>query len=129
MDPRKQAQEFFSRYASAYTINPSHRAGEDLQRLATRLALDGRGRLLDVATGSGHTALVLVPEVEEIVGLDLTPAMVVEFMRQARDRGLSHARFVVGAVEELPFPFRQILPPLTQELRGGRAVLGGSIHP
>ena len=104
MDPRKQAQEFFSRYASAYTISPSHRAGEDLQRLVAGLAPDGRGRLLDVATGSGHTALALAPWVEEVVGLDLTPAMGAEFMRQARTHGLPRVRFVVGAVEALPFP-------------------------
>ncbi len=104
MDHRKQVQEFFSRYAPAYTVSPSHRAGEDLRRLAASLALNGRGRLLDVATGSGHTAFALAPLVEEVVGLDLTPAMGAEFIRQAQDRGFSHVRFVLGAVEALPFP-------------------------
>lgn len=104
MDPRKQAQEFFSRYAHAYTISSSHRTGEDLQRLVAELAPDGRGRLLDVATGSGHTALALAPWVEEVVGLDLTPAMGAELIRQARVQGFPWVRFVVGAAEALPFP-------------------------
>lgn len=104
MDPRKQVQEFFARYAPAYTLSPSHRTGEDLQRLLTWLAPQGRGRLLDVATGSGHTALALAPLVEEVVGLDLTPAMGAEFIRQAQARGFSHVQFVLGAVEALPFP-------------------------
>ncbi|WP_322801936.1 class I SAM-dependent methyltransferase [Thermoflexus sp.] len=104
MDPGKQAQEFFSRYAPAYTVSPSHRAGEDLHRLVALLAPAGRGRLLDVATGSGHTALAMASWVDEAVGLDLTPAMGAEFMRQARAHGFLGMRFVVGAVEALPFP-------------------------
>jgi len=104
MDPRDQVRAFFSRHAPAYTISPSHRAGEDLRRLVARLAPEGGGRLLDVATGSGHTALALAPWAAEIIGLDLTPAMGAEFLRQAQARGLPHARFVVGAAEALPFP-------------------------
>ncbi len=104
MDPRKRAQEFFSRYASVYTLSPSHRVGEDLQRLVAWLAPQGRGRLLDIATGSGHTAFAMAPWVEEVVGLDLTPAMGTEFIAQARARGFPHARFVIGAAEALPFP-------------------------
>ncbi|WP_376789542.1 class I SAM-dependent methyltransferase [Thermoflexus sp.] len=104
MGPEKPAQEFFSRHAPAYTVSPSHRAGEDLRRLVALLAPAGQGRLLDIATGSGHTALAMASWVEEVVGLDLTPAMGAEFMRQASAQGFPWMRFVVGAVEALPFP-------------------------
>lgn len=140
MDPKERAREFFSRYASAYTENPSHRAGEDLRRLVAHLALDGRGRWLDVATGSGHTALALAPWVEEVIGLDLTPAMVAEFQRQARARGISNARGVLGSADALPFPDRSFdgvtcrraahhFPDLPQALAEMRRVLapGGKL--
>lgn len=39
-----------------------------------------------------------------MVGLDLTPAMGAEFMRQARAQGFPRIQFVVGMVETLPFP-------------------------
>ncbi len=83
MDPKERAEDFFSRYAPAYTESVSHRSGGDLQRLIALLQPQGHGRLLDVATGPGHTAFAMAPYVEAVVGLDLTPAMAREFRRQA----------------------------------------------
>ncbi|MFN3928180.1 MAG: class I SAM-dependent methyltransferase [Thermoflexus sp.] len=104
MDPKEQAQNFFSQHASSYAINPSHRVGRDLERLVALLAPTGVERLLDVATGAGHTALALASQVQEVVGLDLTLAMGEQFAALAQERGFSNTYFVVGDVEALPFP-------------------------
>jgi Methylase involved in ubiquinone/menaquinone biosynthesis len=101
MDPKERAEDFFSRYAPAYTESVSHRSGEDLQRLIAMLQPQGHGRLLDVATGPGHTAFALAPYVEAVVGLDLTPAMAREFRRQADP--FPRSFFVIGDAEALPF--------------------------
>lgn len=104
MDPKDRVRDFFSQYAHGYAVSAPHRAGRDLDRLVALLAPTGVERLLDVATGTGHTALALAPRVREVIGLDLTPAMGEQFAALAREQGFPHARFVVGDVEALPFP-------------------------
>ena len=104
MDSKDQVRDFFSQYAHGYAVSASHRAGRDLEQLVALLAPTDVKRLLDVATGTGHTALALAPRVWEMVGMDLTPAMGEQFAALARERGFPHAHFVVGDAEALPFP-------------------------
>jgi ubiquinone/menaquinone biosynthesis C-methylase UbiE len=58
---------------------------------------------LDVATGTGNTALALAPHVEVVFGLDLTPEMLAEAARQTAERGLTNAAWVRGDACQLPF--------------------------
>lgn len=96
-------QAFFGRHAEGYRRSPSHRAGSDLERLLQLVRPEPHHRLLDVATAAGHTALTFAPHVAEVVGLDLTPAMQAAFEREAAERGVANARFVLGDVHSLPF--------------------------
>lgn len=57
-------------------------------------------RLLDVACGTGRLALALAPLVDEVVGIDLTEAMIDE-ARAAQ--GAADVRWIVGDVLPLPF--------------------------
>ena len=80
-----------------------HAGGEDLDRLlAWGRALRPR-RLLDVATGAGHTALAFAALGARVTAFDLTEPM----LRTARgflaERGGRDVRFVAGDVEALPF--------------------------
>lgn len=97
-------QAFFGRHAEAYRRSPGHRAGADLHALVEALDPRPDQRLLDVATATGHTALTFAPRVKEVTGVDLTPAMAEAFAREAAERGVDNARFVVGDVHALPFP-------------------------
>jgi 2-polyprenyl-3-methyl-5-hydroxy-6-metoxy-1,4-benzoquinol methylase len=54
--------------------------------VARALALDGRGRLLDVGCGPGIVALELTSLFEEVVGLDADPDMIAEAKVDARRR-------------------------------------------
>ncbi|PAX08045.1 class I SAM-dependent methyltransferase [Sphingomonas lenta] len=65
------------------------------------VALDG-AHVLDFGCGIGRVALALAPYVAEIVGVDISPAMVA----QARERaaGLANARFEATDGGVLPFP-------------------------
>jgi len=55
---RVQAQ--FGPSAAAYVASPGHAAGPDLERLIAWGKKRGAARVLDIATGGGHTALAFV---------------------------------------------------------------------
>jgi SAM-dependent methyltransferase len=77
--------------------------------LVTELALDGRGRLLDLGCGPGSLTLLLAPWFERATGLDADADMLAEAARQARVAGLSHVDWVHLRAEEVPAdlgPFR-----------------------
>jgi SAM-dependent methyltransferase len=70
--------------------------------LGRALALEGRGRLIDVGCGPGIIALRLAGFFEEVVGLDPDPEMLVEADRRAAELGTTNARWVCALAEELP---------------------------
>jgi SAM-dependent methyltransferase len=70
--------------------------------LARALALDGRGRLLDVGCGPGIVALELAPLFDEVVGLDADAGMIAEAEAETRRRRVVNARWEHLRAEELP---------------------------
>jgi SAM-dependent methyltransferase len=97
------ARAQYGRQASQYTASSSHAAGADLGRLTALLALRGDESVLDVATGTGHTALALAPFAKSVTGVDPTPKMLAEAENLAVSRGVTNVRFVIGRAEQLPF--------------------------
>lgn len=99
------ANPFFTRHARAYAVSEGHARGRDLGRLVDGVGAAPGLSALDVATGTGHTALALAEAGAEVVGLDPTPVMLAEARRLAEARGLrGRVRFVQGLAESLPFP-------------------------
>lgn len=70
--------------------------------LASALALDGRGRLLDVGCGPGIVTLAMARFFAEAVGVDPDEDMLAEAERQATRRGVTNARWVAARAEDLP---------------------------
>jgi SAM-dependent methyltransferase len=70
--------------------------------LASELALDGSGRLLDVGCGPGIVAIELAHRFQEVTGLDPDAEMLAEAARQADERGVANVRWVRGLAEDLP---------------------------
>ncbi len=70
--------------------------------LATLLALDGNGRLLDVGCGPGVLGLALAPFVAEAVGVDPDPDMLAEAERRADETAVDNVRWVRARGEDLP---------------------------
>ena len=66
------------------------------------LALDRRGRLLDVGCGPGVVTVPLAHLFTEAVGLDPDPGMLVEGARRATDAGVENITWVRARAEELP---------------------------
>jgi len=139
---QRRVQEVFGKRAEGYVTSASHTDPEVLDRVLT-LCGDIHGRtVLDVATGTGHTALHLAPHARMVVGLDLTERM----LKLARSAGEGMAqdnlRWVRGDVMAMPFPdasidvvcsrraphhFPQLRPALLEMFRvlrpGGKLVI------
>jgi ubiquinone/menaquinone biosynthesis C-methylase UbiE len=98
---RVQAQ--FGASAAAYVESPLHAAGEDLDRLLAWGAARRADRVLDVATGGGHTALAFAGIARRVVAYDLTEPMLAAARAHVRGRGAAIVEFVAGDAGDLPF--------------------------
>jgi ubiquinone/menaquinone biosynthesis C-methylase UbiE len=142
------SQNQFEKNASNYATSHVHKSGPSLPVLIDLADPVSTDIVLDVATGTGHTAIALAPFVEKVTGLDLTPRMLEEAKRLATQNHLTNTTFVEGSAEELPFVdgsyslvtsrhaphhFRQadrFLNEVKRVLRpGGRFVMSDQISP
>ena len=98
---RVQAQ--FGASAQDYVTSAGHARGADLERLVAWGRKRGAARVLDVATGGGHTALAFSGFTPTVVSTDLTQPMLEAARDFIRDTGAANVRFVASDVEGLPF--------------------------
>jgi ubiquinone/menaquinone biosynthesis C-methylase UbiE len=98
----RKVQAQFGAIAAAYVTSPGHAGGEDLDRLVAWARALGPARVLDVATGGGHTALALAGVARHVTAYDVTEPMLRAARGLLRERGAA-AAFVAGDVEALPF--------------------------
>jgi ubiquinone/menaquinone biosynthesis C-methylase UbiE len=106
MDQAGSIRRQFGENARRYAESSYHTQSPDLAALLALAAPRGDERVLDVGTGTGHTALAFAARVAEVVGLDLTEAMLAEARRLAAAQGAANARFVLGDAMALDFPDR-----------------------
>jgi ubiquinone/menaquinone biosynthesis C-methylase UbiE len=69
------AQARFSRFAQAYIYSERHASGPELARLVALAEPQPDWRVLDVATGGGHTARTFAPSVRQVIAADIAPVM------------------------------------------------------
>jgi ubiquinone/menaquinone biosynthesis C-methylase UbiE len=99
-DPRAS----FGPVAANYSRAKFHTSSDRLQEVID-LVRPLRGDLaLDVATGTGNTALALAPLVRRVVGLDLTREMLDVARRITAERKIENVDWVIGDACVLPFP-------------------------
>ncbi len=103
-DTKRAIQSQYGRQASQYATSTYHgRPSSGLDALL-RLASPTPGdRALDVATGTGFTALALAPRCREVTGVDFTAGMVREACALRDARGITNLQFCLGDAEALPF--------------------------
>ncbi|HEY2599504.1 MAG TPA: methyltransferase domain-containing protein [Candidatus Dormibacteraeota bacterium] len=93
----------FAPVAANYAKATFHTSMERLREVLD-LAQPKPGDLaLDVATGTGNTALALAPFVRHVVGLDLTREMLAHARRLTAERSVANAEWVLGDASSLPF--------------------------
>ena len=102
-DTRDEVQRRFGSAAERYVQSADHAKGESLDRLIELTNPASDWRVLDVATGGGHTALALAPRVREVVATDLTRPMLEAAERFVRGRGITNVRFQEADAGALPY--------------------------
>lgn len=102
-DTKDAVREQFGRQASWYTVSRVHSASDGLAALVHLASASPYDRALDVATGTGFTALALAPYCRRVVGIDFTPAMLREAASFRHARGMSNLILCLGDAEALPF--------------------------
>jgi len=96
-------QKQFGVAAADYAASSVHAAGPSLQRLIEAVTPQAQWRVLDVATGAGHTALALAPHVAHVVASDITDEMLAETAKLAAARGLANVETAKAEAGSLPF--------------------------
>lgn len=102
-EAHRRVQSQFGAAAAAYTTSVGHSSSPKLAQVVELARTRPTDRALDVATGAGHTALALAPQVAEVVAYDLTREMLDETARNAAARGLANVTLRQGAAESMPF--------------------------
>lgn len=98
-----RARAVFAERADLYVTSAAHTDPLVLRRLVEIAQPQPDWRVLDVATGTGHTAFAFAPYVETVVAIDLTPEMLIRAQGLAVDAGVTNVRFKLDDIHELPF--------------------------
>jgi len=103
---KAQVRAQFGPSAAAYVTSAGHATGPDLEQLLAWGRKRGAARVLDIATGGGHTALAFLSLHPERGRADLTchaAGRAGVHRRAGRRPEARPIRFVAGDVETLPF--------------------------
>jgi 2-polyprenyl-3-methyl-5-hydroxy-6-metoxy-1,4-benzoquinol methylase len=96
-------RESFTTQAQAFAANPWVTDEERIRRLVDAARLDGTERVLDIATGPGYIAEAFAGASREVVGVDLTDAMLAIAKKRTKERGVSNISFRAADAQNLPF--------------------------
>jgi ubiquinone/menaquinone biosynthesis C-methylase UbiE len=97
------SQEHFGRTAAHYLTSKPHAQGKSLERLVALAQPRPDWRVLDVATGAGHTAYAFAPHVARVWASDITDEMLDAVRGEVAKRGLANVRVAHAKAEALPF--------------------------
>jgi 2-polyprenyl-3-methyl-5-hydroxy-6-metoxy-1,4-benzoquinol methylase len=96
-------RESFTTQAQAFAANPWVTDEDRIQRLVSTASLRGDERVLDIATGPGYIAEAFARAAREVVGVDLTDAMLAIGKERTTQRGLTNISFRAADAQHLPF--------------------------
>jgi ubiquinone/menaquinone biosynthesis C-methylase UbiE len=99
---QRASQEQFARQSERYGKGHILENVEDVRAALEHIALPSRARVLDVATGGGHTGLLLASLGHDVTLSDLTQSMLDRAAQLARERGLSVSTRL-HAAESFPY--------------------------
>jgi SAM-dependent methyltransferase len=97
-------QKQFGVAAADYAASAVHASGPSLARLVAMVQPKPDWRVLDVATGAGHTALAFAPLVARVVASDITDEMLAQAAKLAATRRLTNVETARAEAGELAFP-------------------------
>ncbi len=100
------SQQVFSQRAAFYTTSATHTDKNVLNRVVELAKPQSHQNVLDIATGTGHTAFALAPFVREVIAIDVAIEMLIEGRKLKAERGVSNVEFRLADAHELPFDDR-----------------------
>ena len=96
-------QEQFGATAAHYLTSKPHAKGRSLERLVELVKPQAAWRMVDVATGAGHTAYAFAPHVARVWATDITEEMLAVVRDEIGQRKLGNVRVAYAKAESLPF--------------------------
>jgi ubiquinone/menaquinone biosynthesis C-methylase UbiE len=99
----RTAQEQFDQQASHYNGQWNSWSEHTLKWMLAASQASSKDQVLDIATGTGFTALAFAPHVASVIGLDVSTGMLAEARARAEEQGISNVGFHQGAADALPF--------------------------
>jgi ubiquinone/menaquinone biosynthesis C-methylase UbiE len=102
-DIHNKVKEQFSKTAQAYVSSTVHAKGDELKLLLELAGNVTNKKVLDVATGGGHTALAFAKAGAEVTATDLTPTMLEIAKAFITSQGVDTVEFREASAEALPF--------------------------
>lgn len=103
-DHKKLTQQRFGDYAKGYVNSPGHSNKQNLDYLVEITQPQPNWRVLDVATGGGHTALRFASEVETVIAVDLTEPMLEAARTHITEQDTSNVVYAASEAEHLALP-------------------------
>jgi len=97
------AQSIFGERAAFYTTSAVHADKAVLDRLVELAQPKITDRVLDVATGTAHTALAFAPHVAHVIATDITSEMLAQGEMLRAERGIENVELRVADAHALPF--------------------------
>lgn len=99
----KSAKDQFDRQASHYDNLWAKWSDESLRRMLELAAPQPSWNALDIATGTGYTALAFAPHVAHVIGADVSPGMLAQGAKRAEELGIANVLWQEAPAEALPF--------------------------
>jgi ubiquinone/menaquinone biosynthesis C-methylase UbiE len=103
MSQKRLVQQQFTLNPTSYVTSPVHATTADLDRLLEVITPEPHWRVLDVATGGGHTARLFAPHVAGVVAADLTLPMLHAARQSHREADLTGITYHQLDAESLPY--------------------------
>ncbi|MFN2118452.1 MAG: methyltransferase domain-containing protein [Candidatus Promineifilaceae bacterium] len=100
---RESVLQQFGANAASYTTSETHAKGASLGRLRDLIQAQAHWQVLDIATGTGHTAFTFAPHVSRVTATDITPEMLAQAEALAMQKGLDNIVFETVDSGDLPF--------------------------
>ena len=94
----------FDANAGSYASSRVHRFGASLLVVLRLAEPEKRDVVLDVATGTGNTALAFARHVSKVTGIDMSEKMLEQAKIRAQAEQILNAEFLEGEAENTPFP-------------------------
>jgi ubiquinone/menaquinone biosynthesis C-methylase UbiE len=98
----RSSKDQFDRNAEKYATSHVHKSGPSLPVLLELARPEAADQALDIATGTGHTAIAVAPYVRKVTGIDIAPKMLEQARRLATEQQCVNCEFIDGSAEKLP---------------------------